>query len=162
MISRNLRDAVEDGANIEAVGNMLVASNVAGMAFATSRLGIVHAAALPLGAFFHVPHGVACTILLLHGIEFNMKVAAAKYRDIAEAMGEKTGRLSQAEAATVALNAVQKLVRDIGAPSRLSDVGVRVEAIPQMSRDAMKSSHIPANPRPILVQDIENLYSKAT
>jgi alcohol dehydrogenase class IV len=132
------------------------------MAFATSRLGIVHAAALPLGAFFHVPHGVACTILLPHGIEFNMKVAAAKYRDIAEAMGEKTGRLSQVEAATVALNAVQKLACDIGAPSRLSDVGVQVEAIPQMSRDTMKSSHISANPRPILVQDIEKLYSKAT
>ena len=161
MISLNLREAVADGENLEALGNMLVASNVAGLAFATSRLGVAHAMALPLGAFFHVPHGVACTILLPYGIAFNTEAALSKYGDVARAMGESTWGLASREAAGLAKESVQRLARDIGAPSRLSEVGVKEEAIPQMARDAMKSSHVPANPREISVDALESLYKEA-
>jgi len=64
IIGRNLVRAYQDTSDLEAMSNMLYASNIAGIAFACSRLGIVHAMALPLGAFFHVPHGVANAILL--------------------------------------------------------------------------------------------------
>jgi alcohol dehydrogenase class IV len=161
MISSNLREAVADGENLEAIGNMLVASNVAGLAFATSRLGVAHAMALPLGAFFHVPHGIACTILLPHGIAFNIEAALSKYGDIARAMGESTRGLASREAAGLAKESVQRLAHDIGAPSRLSEAGVKEEAIPQMARDAMKSSHIPVNPREITVDALESLYREA-
>lgn len=161
MVSENLREAVADDQNLEAIGNMLVASNVAGIAFATSRLGIVHAMALPLGAFFHVPHGVACTILLPSGLAFNTEASLSKYGDVARAMGEKTEGLSRREAAQLAVEAVQRLAGDIGAPSRLGDLGVKEEMISQMAKDAMKSSHIPVNPRKITVDAVESLYRKA-
>ena len=161
MISENLRDAVADSDDLEAIGNMLVASNVAGLAFATSRLGIAHAMALPLGAFFHVPHGVACTILLPHAIAFNAEAALSKYGEVTRAMGESTRGLSRKEAAELAVEAVQRLASDIGAPSRLGEVGVKEDVIPQMAQDTMKSSHIPVNPREITVDAVEELYRTA-
>lgn len=161
LVSADLRRFVSSTEDLEAAWHMLVAANVAGIGFALSRLGIVHAAALPLGAFFHVPHGVACTVLLPHGMRFNQGAAAFKYRDIARAMGEDVDGLSVADAALVAVQAVERLSRDIGAPSRLRDLGVKSDKVPQMALDAMKSGHIPANPRPITVEDIESLYRDA-
>ncbi len=59
------------------------------------------------------------------------------------------------------VGAVQLLLRELDAPSKLSDVGVTADCITEMSRDAMKSSHVPVNPRPILQADVESLYRSA-
>jgi alcohol dehydrogenase class IV len=161
LISANLRQAVANSGNLEAVGNMLIAANLAGIAFGNSRLGIVHAMALPLGAFFHLPHGVANTVLLPYGLEFNLIAAPQKYVDIANAMGEMTVGLSLMDAAEKAIESVKKLASDIGAPKNLKNLGVEADMIPQMAADAMKSSHIPANPRKISQIDVEGLYRRA-
>jgi len=161
LIAANLRQAVANSGNLEAVGNMLIAANLAGIAFGNSRLGIVHALALPLGAFFHVPHGVANTILLPYGLEFNLIAAPQKYVDIANAMGEITIGLSLMDAAEKTIESVKKLASDIGAPKNLKSLGVEADMIPQMAADAMKSSHIPANPRKISQIDVEGLYRRA-
>ena len=161
LISANLRQAVANSQNLKAVGNMLLAANLAGIAFGNSRLGIVHAMALPLGAFFHIPHGIANTILLPHGLEFNLIAAPQKYVEIATAMGEPLVGLSRMEAANKSIEAVRKLADDIGAPDSLKSVGVSEDKIPQMAEDAMKSSHIPANPRKITKEDVRQLYREA-
>jgi len=160
LISANLRQAVANSGNLEAVGNMLIAANLAGIAFGNSRLGIIHAMALPLGAFFHAPHGTANTVLLPYGLEFNLIATPRKYVDIASAMGEMTIGLSLIDAAEKAIESVKKLASDIGAPKNLKSLGVEADMIPQMAADAMKSSHIPANPRKISQKDVEELYRK--
>ena len=161
LISANLRQAIANSQNLKAVGNMLLAANLAGIAFGNSRLGIVHAMALPLGAFFHIPHGIANTILLPHGLEFNLIAAPQKYVEIATAMGEPLVGLSRMEAANKSIEAVRKLAGNIGAPDSLKSVGVSEDKIPQMAEDAMKSSHIPANPRKITKEDVRQLYREA-
>ncbi|MFQ6042495.1 MAG: iron-containing alcohol dehydrogenase [Candidatus Poribacteria bacterium] len=161
LIAANLRQAVANSGNLEAVGNMLTAANLAGIAFGNSRLGIIHAMALPLGAFFHAPHGIANTILLPYGLEFNLIATPRKYVDIASAMGEITIGMSLMDAAEKTIEAVKKLADDIGAPKNLKSLGVEADMIPQMAADAMKSSHIPANPRKISSKDVEELYRKA-
>jgi len=161
LISANLRRSVANSGDLEATGNMLMAANLAGMAFGNSRLGIVHAMALPLGAFFHIPHGTANTVLLPHGLEFNLTATINKYAEIAAAMGERISDLSLTEAAEKAIESVKKLASDIGAPRSLENLGVKSDMIPQMAIDAMKSSHIPANPREILQADVEELYRRA-
>ena len=160
LISANLRQAVANSGNLEAVGNMLIAANLAGIAFGNSRLGIIHAMALPLGAFFHVPHGTANTVLLPYGLEFNLIATPRKYVDIASAMGEMTIGLSLIDAAEKAIESVKKLASDISAPKNLKSLGVEADIIPQMAADAMKSSHISANPRKISQRDVEELYRK--
>jgi len=161
LISENLRPAAANSQNLEAVGNMLLAANLAGIAFGNSRLGIVHAMVLPLGAFFHIPHGLANTILLPHGLTFNLIATPQKYAEIAEAMGEPLTGLSLMEAARRTIEAVKKLAADIGAPNSLKSVGVTEDQIPQMANDAMKSSHIKANPRNITEEDVKQLYREA-
>ena len=161
LVSENLRQAVANSENMEAAGNMLMAANLAGIAFGNSRLGIVHAMALPLGAFFHIPHGIANTVLLSHGLEFNLIAAPRKYVDIAAAMGEITFGRPLMDSAERAIGLVRKLASDIGAPWSLESLGVKSDMIPQMAADAMKSSHIQANPRKISQADVEELYRKA-
>ncbi|MFC1717750.1 iron-containing alcohol dehydrogenase [Candidatus Poribacteria bacterium] len=161
LISANLRQAVANSKDLDAAGNMLMAANLAGIAFGNSRLGIVHAMALPLGAFFHIPHGIANTVLLPHGLEFNSTAAPSKYADIANAMGEVTVGIPLMDAAEKAIESVKKLASDIGAPRSLKSLGVEPNMIPQMAADAMKSSHISANPREISQADVEELYRGA-
>jgi alcohol dehydrogenase class IV len=72
LISENLRMSIADANNAEAMANMQLAANMAGMAFTNTRLGVVHAIALPPSALFHIPHGIANAILLPYGMEFNL------------------------------------------------------------------------------------------
>jgi len=159
IISKNLPPAVADPANPVAAENMLTASNMAGIAFTNTRLGIVHAMALPPSALYDVPHGIANTILLPHGIEFNRIGNPTKYAHIAYAMGESAQTVR--EASLLAAEAVRKLAMDIGAPLSLSSVGVESDSIPKMAEDAMKSGHLAVNPRKVTFEDMIRIYQAA-
>ncbi len=161
LISGSFVRGANDTNDIEAMRNLLYAANIAGIAFACSRLGIVHAMALPLGAFFHVPHGIANTILLPHGLEYNLGYDDGGYCDMAKAMGGDVSGMSEKEGAKVFVEVVRKLAKDVGAPSRLADVGVRSDKFAEMARDTMKSSHIPANPREIKEEEVVEIFERA-
>ena len=161
IIKNNIKPALDDTNNVKIILNMLYAANIAGIAFATSRLGVVHAMALPLGAFFHVPHGIANTILLPYGLEYNLGYADRRYCEIAQAMGEDLEGLTEKDGAYKLIAAIKKLVEVTGAPTKLFNVGVREDKIDNMARDTMKSSHIPVNPRVIFEEDIVKIYHEA-
>jgi len=161
LIGKYLRQYVANRSNMEAAAGMLVASNLAGVAFGIARLGNVHAMAHPLGGFFNVPHGVANAILLPHVMKFNMLADDGKYKRIAELLGEDVSRLTDLEAAPLAIEAVEKLSAAIGIPKTLTEVGVKEDKIPAMSADAMASGNVNINPRATTLQDIENLYRGA-
>jgi len=161
LIGGNFADAAADTNNVEAMSNMLYAANIAGIAFACSRLGIAHAMALPLGAFFHVPHGIANSILLPHGLAYNLGYDDRGYCDIAQALGCNLSGLSAEAGAARAVEAIRQIAAAVGAPDRLSDVGVTEDRIAEMARDAMKSSHVAANPRPMSEADVAEVYRQA-
>ncbi|NIA14340.1 MAG: iron-containing alcohol dehydrogenase [Nitrospiraceae bacterium] len=161
LIGKNFTCAIENTTNVEAMTNMLYAANIAGTAFACSRLGIIHAMALPLGAFFHVPHGIANSILLPHGLDYNLGYDDAGYCDMAVALGEDLSGLPKEEGACKLVDVIRKIACDVGVPTTLSDVGVTADRIGDMARDTMKSSHIPVNPRPISQKEVEGVYRKA-
>jgi alcohol dehydrogenase class IV len=161
LIGANLRPAVANSRNHGAMANMLVASCLAGMAFNATRLGNVHAMSHPVGAFFHVPHGVANAIILPHVMEFNALAVPRKLIEVGQALGEQMAGLGEMAAARRAVTGVQQLEADIGIPPCLSDVGVQREAIAAMAVDAMKSGNIPINPRRTVQSDIEGLFEQA-
>ena len=161
LIGANLRPAVANSRNHSAMANMLVASCLAGMAFNATRLGNVHAMSHPVGAFFHVPHGVANAIILPHVMEFNALAVPRKLIEVGQALGEPMAGLGEMAAARRAVSGVQQLEADIGIPESLSDVGVQREAIAAMAVDAMKSGNIPINPRRTVQSDIEGLFERA-
>jgi alcohol dehydrogenase class IV len=162
LIEENLRQSIADSHNATAMSNMQIAANMAGMAFTTTRLGIVHALALPPSALFHVPHGLANAILLPHGMEFNLIANPKKFANIARSMGEHVeSSIRLMEAARSAVDAVVELADDIGAPATLESVGVTKESIPKMAEDGMKSGHIAVNPRHVTLEDAMMILEKA-
>ncbi len=160
LIGENLRKAVASHNDREATERMLVASTMAGMAFSQTRLGNVHAMSHPVGAHFGVPHGIANAILLTRVMAFNLMSCPAKFAMIANALGESHEGLTTVEAAESSLLAVEKLERDVDIPDGLGKVGVKSDAIPTLSQDAMKSGNVLINPRKTFLEDIVDLYEK--
>lgn len=161
LIAANLPAAAADRPSIEALSKMQIAANIAGIAFANAGLGIVHAAALPLGALFGVPHGVANGILLPHGMAFNRPACEEKLAELATSLGAKVGGMNREEASWAAIKAIRTLTGRIGAPGRLRDVGVREESFPMMASEAIQNSHLRINPRDVTEQDLIALYQAA-
>ncbi|MEW6661427.1 MAG: iron-containing alcohol dehydrogenase [Bacillota bacterium] len=161
LVGRHLRNFVANRQDLEAAGGMLLASLFGGIAFAHARLGLVHAMAHPLGGFFNVPHGVANAVLLPYVMQFNLLADKGKYERIAQLLGEDLNGLSSAERAQKAVEAVETLNRDLGIPAKISAVGVKKEAIPQMAVDTMKSGNVKVNPRQAVMEDVIRLFELA-
>jgi alcohol dehydrogenase class IV len=164
LISENLRQAWANGDNLEARSNMMLGATLAAMCHSNSSVALVHGMSRPIGANFHLPHGLSNAILLPIVMEFSYIGDPRKYADIAVAMGEKIGGLTQIDAARRSVEAVKKLCADINVPS-LSEVGASrsrvIELAPKMAEDAIASGSPANNPRKATKEDIIRLYKKA-
>ena len=161
LIGDNIRTACSNDYETAATQDMLIASALAGVAFAQTRLGNVHAMSHPVGAQFGVHHGLANAILLPHVMEYNVTARPEKLAAVAQALGADVDGLSSLDAAHVAVEQVRQLNRDLGIPPRLRDVGVRVSGIPKLSKAAMTSGNIAVSPRKTSLKDIEQLFKSA-
>ena len=99
LISQSIRTAVFDGTNMWARDAMAMGSMMGGIAFGNAGVGAVHALSYPIGGMFHVPHGVANTMVLPWAMEYNMLACLRWFKQFGEAMGENMVGLSDREAA---------------------------------------------------------------
>ena len=164
VIAANLRQAWSNGDNLEARINTMMGSLQAGLAFANSSVALVHGMARPIGAYFHVPHGVSNAALLPTVMEFSVLGNPRRYADIAEAMGEIIEGLSLLDAAYLAAEAVERLNEDLKVPT-LKGLGVDEKklnsVVKQMAADAIASGSPGNNPRKATQEEIVELYRKA-
>ena len=160
-IAAHLPGAVQDSPLLDDLAGMQIAALVAGLAFSRTRLGIVHALALPLSALFAVPHGVANAILLPHGMAFNLPAAPAALGNLGRLLFVPSSESEEKARPEAAVIAVQELARRIGAPARMRDVGVDRGALPRMAQDALLSAHLAVNPRPVELADLVAVYEEA-
>lgn len=164
LISEHLPQAWSDGTNIEARAHMMTAALEAGLAFTNSSVALVHGMARPLGAHFHIPHGIANAALLATVVEFSILGNPRRYAHIAEAMGEDTRGLSPMDAGYLAAKAVRKLVEFLEIPS-LGGLGIAEEkfnkAVEQMGKDALAGGSSDNNPRKASLGELVELYRKA-
>ena len=159
LIAKHIRTAYADGRNLEARSNMLEGSLLAGMAFCTAGVTAVHAFAYPIGAEFHISHGVANSIMLTPVMEFNQLGNPAKFAQIAEYLGENTTGLSDREAAQAAVKAMRTLAADLKIPDHLSEFGIKDKDIPELATGVMKVTRLLANnPRELTQKDAEAIY----
>lgn len=157
VIAASLR-AAADG-DPEAMERMALAQYVAGMGYSNVGLGLVHAMAHPLGAFYSAPHGVANGILLAPVMAFNAAATGEKLRDVAAAFGvPDAATLPIEEARAAAVEAVAALTRDLGNPTTLEAIGAREDDLPALARAAAEDVCAGGNPRPASVAEIEELY----
>ena len=166
LIFKNLVTAVTDGNNIEARGAMLIAANMAGIAFSHSMVGCVHAMAHTVGAHFRVPHGVANAILLSHGMEYNFEEGKETFAEMAPLMGVGTAGLSIDDGARKAIAAVRSLtaqLNELGVlPIRLRDAGVPAESLPLIAEMSLEDGCTFYNQREMVADELlvhlENAY----
>ncbi|WP_442591728.1 lactaldehyde reductase [Pedobacter sp. AW31-3R] len=162
LIYKHLENAVNSPESKADREGMALAQYVAGMGFSNVGLGIAHSMAHPLSALYDTPHGVACSLLLPFVMEYNAaSPAAAKYRNIATAIGINTDALDQEECVDAAVEAVKALSLRVNIPQRLNEIGVKKEDIPLLAVAAFNDVCTGGNPRPTSVEEIEALYHKA-
>ncbi|EFN7628539.1 TPA: L-threonine dehydrogenase [Escherichia coli] len=161
MIAENLPLAVADGSNAQAREAMAYAQFLAGMAFNNASLGYVHAMAHQLGGFYNLPHGVCNAVLLPHVQEFNSKVAAARLRDCAAAMGVNVMTMNEAEGAQACINAIRELSKKVNIPAGLHELDVKEEDIPVLATNALKDACGFTNPIQATHEEIMAIYRAA-
>ncbi len=164
LISGNLRTAYLQPDNLEARSRVLIGALQAGLAFANSSVALVHGMARPIGAYFHVAHGISNAVLLPTVIEFSVPGNPRRYADIAEAMGEQTKGLTVDGAAKKTVEAVKRLNTDLQIPTLrgLKIDEAKFEAVvSKMAADAIASGSPGNNPRIATPEEIAALYRKA-
>jgi alcohol dehydrogenase class IV len=163
LIARNIRTACADPENRAAREAMMLGATTAGMAFSNSSVCLVHGMSRPIGAFFHVPHGLSNAMLLPEITAFSAPAALERYADCARAMGvaeEDEG--SQAAVARL-LNELRRLNEDLKVPTPRAwgiDADRYEELLPVMASQALGSGSPANNPRIPTRDEIIELYHR--
>ena len=157
---------------------MANAATIAGMAFANAFLGVCHSMAHKLGAFHHLPHGVANALMIEEVIRFNSSDSPAKmgtfsqydhpktmqrYAEIADHLG-LGGRKTQNKVENL-ISAINKLKARVGIKARIKDYGIDeatfLASLDEMCEQAFDDQCTGANPRYPLISEIRQMYLNA-
>ena len=162
LIGANLRRAWSRGDDMEARHNMLMGAFYAGLAFSNSGCAAVHAFAYPIGAEFHIPHGIANAIMLIPVLRMNIPSRQERYAAIAAMLGESLEGLGQREAAWKVVDALENLIADLRVNRHLRPYGVTEEHVPAISDAVMLVTRLLGNnPYRITRKDAEQIYTEA-
>lgn len=138
--------AVKNGHDIEAREQMAYVMFLAGLAFNNAGLGYVHAMAHQLGGVYDLPHGV-CNAMLLPIVEReNAKRNPEKFPAIAKAIGIDTKDKPATECAEEVIQSIKKLAKEVGIPTKLSELGVDQVDLNKLANNSMKDACAPGNP----------------
>ncbi|MBQ4465546.1 MAG: bifunctional acetaldehyde-CoA/alcohol dehydrogenase [Oscillospiraceae bacterium] len=178
LIFQYLPTAFNEGGNVQAREKMATASTMAGMAFANAFLGVCHSMAHKLGAYHHLPHGVANALLITEVMRFNADPKPRKmgtfsqyqyphtlerYCECARACGV-TGK-DDNEVFENFIAKLEELKDVIGIKKTIKDYGVDekdfLDRLDQMCEDAFDDQCTGANPRYPLISEIKEMYLKA-
>ena len=157
LIAKNLRDSV--AGNEKGGENMALAQYIAGMGFSNVGLGIDHAMAHTLSAYYDVPHGKACAMLLPISMEFNRDFTGEKYREIARVFGVKgVDEMSQEQYRDAAIAAVKQLSVDVGIPTKCEEI--KEADLDSLAKDALADACYPGNPREATHAQVVEMFRK--
>ena len=179
MIFEYLPRAYENGqTDIEAREKMANAATLAGMAFANAFLGVCHSMAHKLGAFYHLPHGIANALMIDEVLRFNASETPAKmgtfsqydhphtlarYAEVADYLGIK-GKNNEEKLENL-IKAIDELKEKVGIKKTIKDYGVDekefLERLDDMVEQAFDDQCTGANPRYPLMSEIKEMYLKA-
>ncbi|MBO7678960.1 MAG: iron-containing alcohol dehydrogenase, partial [Thermoguttaceae bacterium] len=178
-IFKFLPRAYDDGPNdVEAREQMANAATMAGMAFANAFLGVCHSMAHKLGAFHHLPHGLANALMIDHVLRYNASEVPtkmgtfpqyayphtrARYAEIADALG-LAGRDDQEKLESL-IAAIDELKARVGIKPAIKDYGIDeadfLARLDAMTEQAFDDQCTGANPRYPLMSEIKDMFLKA-
>ncbi len=162
-IHKNLPICYKDGQNVEARMQMSVAALEAGIAFTNASVTIVHGMSRPIGALFHIAHGVSNAILLPACMEFAIKENTDRFATIGRIMGAADDNTPDEEAAQAFVKEVTRFCKEVGIPT-LAELGVAKEdffaQLDKMASDALESGSPQNTMRIPTKEDLIEIYKK--
>ena len=153
LTARWVETAYREPAHREAREGMALGSMMAGVALNTSRLGLVHGLAHPIGAVTGAAHGLLCGLLMPAVMRFNNPVSAPKYARLAEELGLVAPRTYPEAATETLIQFTETLLRRVGIPAKLRDVGFHAQDLEWVAQETLPSGSTRANPRPVTLSD---------
>ena len=162
-IHQNLPICYKDGKNVEARLQMSIAALEAGIAFNNASVTIVHGMSRPIGALFHIAHGVSNAVLLPACMEFAIEENTARFAEIGRLMGVADESTSDQDAAKAMVKEVARFCREVGIPT-LAELGVKKEdffaQLDKMADDALESGSPQNTMRIPTKEQIIEIYKK--
>jgi alcohol dehydrogenase len=161
LIRNSIRQAWHDGSDEEARQNMLMGSFQAGIAFSNSSVGLVHSMSEPLGACFHVPHGLSNAMLLPAVTKFSVTGALSRYAEIARCMDLANSSMADEECCQMLIEGLLQLNRQLEIPSPKSfgiDNISYERHIEKMANDAAVAGSTGNNPVIPTIDQIKEIY----
>lgn len=161
LIGPHLKRAYIDGNDIEAREAMMLGSTLAGVAFSSASVALVHGMSRPIGAFFHVPHGLSNAMLLPSVTAFSIPSAPERYADCARAIGVASATESTEQANQKLLTALETFNRELKVPT-LKEFGADKahfdNIVKNMAEQALASGSPANNPRIPSIEEIITIY----
>ncbi|WP_019155965.1 iron-containing alcohol dehydrogenase [Robertmurraya massiliosenegalensis] len=161
LIVKNILTAYNDGEHVDAREAMSLGSLQAGMAFTNASVCLVHGMSRPIGALFHVPHGISNAMLLPAVLEFSQNECVERLADIGRIFVGNNENLSNQEAANVAVKSIKDLCLKLNIPNLKGwgmDEGAFRTAVDKMAYDALDSGSPSNNPRVPSQRELVELY----
>lgn len=162
-IFKNLPTAYKDGKNEEARIEMSIASLEAGIAFNNASVTLIHGMSRPIGALFHIAHGMSNAILMNVCLRFAVSGAYDRFGQLGREIGVATVADDDKTAAEKFLDALDALTTELQAPT-LVDAGVDKDEffglIDKMAHDAMVSGSPQNTMRDMTEEDVKELYKQ--
>ena len=163
LIAPNIRKAYDNGKDKEAREKLMIGATLAGIAFSNSSVALVHGMSRPIGAFYHVPHGLSNAMLLPTVTEFSITGAPQRYSKCAKAIGVANFKDNIEDSNKKLLNELKQLNTDLEVPT-LEEFGVEKDAffqnIDTMAIQAIGSGSPNNNPVVPNHKDLVSLYKK--
>lgn len=163
LIGPNLRTAYHEPNNELARERMMLGSTLAGIAFSNASVALVHGMSRPIGAFFHVPHGLSNAMLLPMITEYSIEAAPERYADCARAIGVAHSDDSDDLANQKLVSALIQINEELKVPT-LAEFGVEKshfdEVVQTMAEQALASGSPGNNPRVPSIPEMVELYAK--
>ena len=163
LVSRHLRNACNEPQNLEAREGMMLAATQGGMAFSNSSVCMVHGMSRPLGAHFHVPHGLSNAMLLPSVTAYSAPHAMTRYADCARAMRVAKINDPDVVAVEILLQELRQLNADLKVPTP-SGYGIGnnkyFSLLETMAEQALDSGSPGNNPRVPSTEDIIAIYEE--
>lgn len=160
-LARHTRTACRAPDNAEAREQMMIGALQAGMAFSNASVALVHGMSRPIGAFFHVPHGLSNAMLLPAVTAFSAPAALARYADCARAMGLCGDDIGDQSAVAHLLDELRQLNADLEVPTPKAYGIAKArydEVVPTMAEQALVSGSPNNNPRIPTAGEIVSIY----
>ena len=159
-VGRWLRDAYEEGTNLEARTFMAHGATFGGMAYGTESAGAAHAMSQSAGGVHDCPHGALTARVLGPVCEYNAPAAPERYARIARALDVDVHGLEPLEAARAGIEELYRLTEDVGIPT-MEELGFSEDEIPMLAKIAYEDPQTVGNPREVTVADYEEIYRNA-